>query len=91
MIVKIFGLADLLAVIALLGSSLLPKQILIIMSLYLIIKGIFFLLLGGSPLSNIFDSISGFYITLVAYGLSHWIPTVIVTIYILQKAIISLL
>lgn len=90
MIVKILGFADILAIIALLAAKILPKQLVIIMALYLILKGLLFLIIGGS-FTNLIDTSSGLYLVFAAYGISHWIPTTIVVIFILQKAIISLL
>lgn len=90
MIVKLFGFADLLAVIALLAASILPKELVIIMALYLIIKGVFFTITGGSYLPNLFDVFSGFYLVSAAFGFSHWILNVIVVIFLLQKAFVSL-
>lgn len=90
MIVKLFGFADLLAVAALLATSILPKELVIIMALYLIIKGVFFIILGCSPFTNLFDAFSGFYLVSAAFGFSHWILNVIIVIFLLQKAFVSL-
>ncbi len=89
MIVKILGFADILAVIALLTSSFLPQNLVIFMAIYLIIKGLYFILLGGL-FPNVFDIISGLYLIIASFGFTHWIPTVLVMLFLLQKAIISL-
>ena len=89
MIVKLLGFTDILAIVALLGASMLPQISVLIMGLYLIIKGVLFMILGGQ-LPNILDIICGFYIVTVSYGLSHWVINLIVILYIGQKAIISL-
>ena len=90
MIVKILGLADILAVIALLLIKILPKPLIIIAALYLIIKGLFFLITGGSIFMNFFDIVSGAYLVSASYGISHWVATSLVIIFLLQKAVISL-
>ncbi|MBS3168157.1 hypothetical protein J4216_03475 [Candidatus Woesearchaeota archaeon] len=89
MIIKLLGFADLLAVIALIGSSFLPQSLVIIMAIYLIIKGLYFVIIGG-VIPNILDLISGIYLLLAILNFTHWIPTLIVSLYLLQKAAISL-
>ena len=87
MIVKILGVADMLAVLSLLLASVIPQVIIIIMALYLIIKGLIFTIIGNIP--SFIDLIIGFYIIAVSFGISHWIITLIVVVYIVQKAVIS--
>ena len=87
MLLRLLGIADLLALIALLLATYLPQSLVIIMSLYLTIKGTFFLILGN-PVS-LLDIFAGIYLASASYGLSHWSITSIITILILQKAIIS--
>ena len=89
MIVKLLGFADILAIISLLASNILPQSLVLIMGLYLIGKGVLFIILGGQ-LPNILDILCGFYILLVSYGISNWVISLIVIFYIGQKAIISL-
>ncbi len=91
MILKLLGFADILAIIALLAASILPKTLIIIMSIYLLVKGLFFLITGGNLITNFLDIVSGFYIIAASFGVSHWIATVIVGIFLLQKALISIL
>ena len=90
MIIKILAIADLLAIIALLGSSLLPQNIIILMGLYLIIKGLVFTLLFGNLFPSSFDILSGFYIVFVAFSISHWIITTLIILFLGQKAFFSL-
>ena len=92
MILKLLGFADILAIIALLGVSLLPKQIILIMAFYLIVKGVFFTITSpGVFLANFLDILCGIYLVAAFYGVSHWFITVILTIFLLQKAFVSLL
>ncbi len=90
MLIKLLGIADILTILALIGSTFLPQQIIIIMGIYLIIKGLFFIV-TGSLFPNFFDMISGVYIIIVSFGFSHWIPTSIVILFLVQKAFISLI
>ncbi len=89
MILKLLGIADIFAIIALIASSILPQSILIFLGLYLIIKGLIFMLIGG-PFPSFFDMSCGFYLISVSYGIEHWIPTTIVLLFLAQKAFISL-
>ncbi len=89
MLIKILGFADILTIIALLAASILPQPLVILMAVYLILKGIIFVTIGGNII-DILDVIAGFYIATASYGISHWIITSIVVIYLGQKAFISL-
>lgn len=89
MLIKILGFADILAIIALLAASILPQPLVILMSIYLILKGIIFVTIGGNII-DVLDVIAGFYMAAASYGISHWIITSIVIIYLGQKAFISL-
>jgi len=88
MLIKILGAADILAVLSLFLAAVLPQAIIIILALYLIIKGFIFAIMGNIP--SLIDLMIGFYIILVSFGIYHWIPTLIAAIYILQKAIVSI-
>ena len=85
MLIKILSLGDILSIIALISLPVLPISLVMLMGLYLIIKGITFSLMGN--LVSLIDGLAGFYILIAVFGISHWIPTLIVSIFILQKAI----
>ena len=89
MIIKMLGFADLLSIVALLAASILPKSLITIMAAYLIIKGLFFVLTGG-VFPSFFDILSGIYLVTAANGITHWIPTTLVVIFLLQKSFFSL-
>ena len=89
MLVKLLGVIDILAIIALLAVKILPQPVVILMALYLIIKGVLFMIIG-QPFPNFFDVASGIYVASASYGISHWILTSIAVIYIGQKAVVSL-
>ena len=85
MLLKVFGLADILSVLALSIAPVLPPSLVLIMALYLMLKGLIFSLMGD--MISLIDILIGFYILLVSAGLSQWIITLIASVYILQKAI----
>lgn len=89
MILKILGFADFLAIVALLSANILPKILVIIMAGYLIVKGLFFALTGG-VFPSFFDILSGLYLIIAANGVTHWILTTFVTLFLIQKAFFSL-
>ena len=88
MLLKLLGAADILTLISLLLISYLPKTLVIVMALYLIVKGIIFTLMGD--IVSLIDALSGFYIITASYGLAHWSITLIITLIILQKSIVSI-
>jgi len=90
MLIKLLGFADILAIIALITSSILPQSLVLLMAVYLILKGIIFIAIG-SGIANFLDIIAGLYIAAASYSISHWVITSIVIIYLGQKAFISLL
>jgi len=89
MLLKILAIGDILAIISLLGISILPSKFILIMGLYLVMKGVLFMILGGS-VPSLLDAGCGIYIIAVAFGIMHWIPTTIVIIYLAQKALVSM-
>lgn len=89
MILKILAIADLLAIISLLATNVLPQVLVIIMAIYLIIKGLAFIIMGGL-FPSILDMLSGLYLVLAVFGMSHWVFSVVVVIFLGQKAVLSL-
>ena len=63
------------------------KIIVIILAVYLIFKGFIFAIMGSIP--SMIDMIAGIYIIAASFGISHWGITLIASIYLLQKAVIS--
>ena len=88
MLLKLLALADFVAVFSLIFVNYLPHNLVIIMGIYLILKGLFFTLLGGDVV-NMLDFTCGVYHVLTVFGFSYWFITAIVAIYVLQKAFIS--
>ena len=89
MLIKILGILDVISVLMLIFASWLPQKLIIVMAVYLIIKGIYFSLMGGF-FPNAIDSLVGFYLIVASAGISHWIPTVLIIIFMLQKALVSI-
>jgi len=88
MLIKILGTIDLLAILSLILVEYLPHGLIIIMAVYLMVKGIFFGLTGS--FISLVDSLAGFYLVAASYGFYHWIISIILVIFLLQKAIISI-
>ena len=88
MLLKFLALADFVAVFSLVLVNYLPHNMVIIMGIYLILKGLFFTLISGDFISML-DFACGIYHVLAVFGFSYWIITTIVAIYVLQKAFIS--
>ena len=88
MLLKLLALADFVAVFSLILVNYLPHNLVIIMGIYLILKGLFFTLLGGDVI-NMLDFACGIYHVLAVFGFSHWIITTIVSLYVLQKSFAS--
>jgi len=92
MIVKIFGALDLITAILFWISAtfnFLPQGLVMILALYLIAKGAAFLI--SKDIASIIDIIAGI---IIFISLSFQLPTIVitlVTIYLLQKGIFSLL
>jgi hypothetical protein len=94
MIVKVLGMIDLFAVIAMALSESLPSKFLIIAAVALSVKGLLFLLMGNRV--SIADVLSGAYIWLAgsyhafsANGLLSFLSWLI-GVYLFQKALFSL-
>lgn len=87
MLIKLMGLADMLAVLALYASTFLPGYIIIIMAIYLMIKGLIFAVMGN--IVSLIDMLIGFYMILIIFGISYWIITLLFAAHLLQKSIVS--
>jgi len=89
-IIRILGLIDLTCVLLILFSSLFPENWLMAGGGYLILKGGLFGLLGD--IVSYFDLIVGLYLLLiVALGLSSTVVSVVAMLFLVQKAVFSLL
>jgi len=81
------GLFDAVAVLLLLLSPLMPAKAILYGSGYLISKGSLFAIAGNFV--SWFDVAAGLYLLLVAFGIGSTVITVLVFIYLLQKALFS--
>ena len=89
MLIKILGIADVIAVLVLLLSSLIPSEFVLLMGVYLLAKGGFFLL-TGDWLSSL-DVGAAVYFMFAANGVTNVIVTTLVVLFLLQKSVFSLL
>jgi len=87
MLFKLLGILDLIAVISILFAGFLPNRFLITIALLLIVKGTFFFITGN--IMSILDGIAGVYLILLAFNVSVFIISLILAIYLGQKAIMS--
>ena len=87
MLKKLLGLMDVIAVLILIFSSTISTKMAMFAALYLVIKGIGFGL-AGDWVSWI-DAFCGFYIFFLIMGSSNYIITILVVVFLLQKAALS--
>ncbi len=78
-----------LAILSLVLIEYLPKSLVIIMAVYLMIKGLFFSLIGDSI--SLLDILSGLYFIAAVNGIFHWLFSIFVILFLLQKALPSVL
>ncbi len=81
------GLFDAMAILVLLFSPIMPMGAMLYGSGYLISKGGLFALAGNFV--SWLDVIAGVYLLLVAFGIGSTVITVLVFIFLLQKALFS--
>lgn len=96
MIIKLFGVADLLVALAFMLNSLFdktsnwfPDNIVLILAIYLLVKGIFFVFTWD--LASIIDIICGILVILSLYLSLPAVLSIIIVIFIIQKAVFSLI
>ncbi len=97
MILKLFGIADLMVALAFLinrwfdkpSTNWFPDKILLVLAIILIIKGVFFLM--TADFASAIDIISGIIIVLSIYITIPLILAAIVFIFLIQKAAFSLI
>lgn len=86
-LVKLLGIVDLIAVVAILAGAHLPQKFIIYSAGYLIAKGGFFGM-TGSMLSWL-DVVCGIFIILLAFGISFKIINMLILAFLIQKAFLS--
>ena len=89
MFIKVLGVIDLIAAVSLLLSSILPKEWVLLMGIYLLLKGGLFLLSGD--LMSLLDITVAIYFILVANEISMVVVTALATLFLLQKGAFSVL
>jgi len=89
MILKILGFLDFFAIITIIFSFILPRSVILYGAGWLILKGVLFGFTG--EVTSWIDAVCGIYTILLAYGIGNNIITVLVIIYLTQKAVMSFL
>jgi hypothetical protein len=88
MIVKALGIIDLLIALMIFAHTQLPKKVLVTIAFYLIIKGLFFVMLDD--MVSFVDIGVGAYVLLLSIQISLGIFTVLAGLYLVQKGLLSL-
>ena len=88
MLFKTLGLFDLIAVLLLIGEAVFPTKFLAYAGIYLILKGIFFVLISND-LASYGDAVAGGYLMLLTLGLHIPYFHTIVLLYLAQKTILT--
>ncbi|MEM2121772.1 MAG: hypothetical protein QXU20_03905 [Candidatus Woesearchaeota archaeon] len=87
-VLKILGIFDFFVAIVLASSSFLPLNVLKQAGIFLLLKGLFFSF--TKDIASILDVLCATYIILVSFGISSPFISIIVFIYLLQKALYSI-
>jgi hypothetical protein len=87
-ILKLLGIFDLVVAIILSCSSFLPVSIVKQAGIYLLLKGVLFSFSGD--IASIFDIFSAIYILILSFGISSPFISIVVFVYLLQKALYSI-
>lgn len=88
MIFKTLGILDLITVLVLMGAAIFPQKMLLYAGLYLMIKGLLFIM-ASKDIASYGDAISGAYMALMAFGLTMPFITTAVLIYLGQKTFLT--
>lgn len=89
MFLKLVGLVDILAVIVVIASPILPMQLILLVGSLLLFKGGFFALQGDAV--SILDVICGFLILFLAFGVFSTIIMVGAVLFLVQKIFFTLI
>jgi predicted RND superfamily exporter protein len=89
MLVKILGLIDIISVLVLVLSKIMPHKVTLFFAMLLCMKGFLFLMMRNTV--SIIDLAAGVYIGLGVYGFSNVILTLFFAIYLGQKGLLSLI
>jgi hypothetical protein len=93
MIAKLMGIGDIAGAVAIalltISPALLPKQIVLYIAGYLILKGGFFAFTGN--MVSMIDVLCGIYIILLYFGVSVTLLSIFAVVFLLQKNVAALL
>ena len=87
MLVKLLGIMDLAAVIAVLLAPALPAKVIMYIAAFVIMKGLFFGMTRS--IINLLDIVCGVLIALMAFHITSTPIIIIITLFLLQKAFFS--
>ena len=89
MLTKALGFGDLVTGLMIPLYAVFPHAFLIVGAKYLIIKGGFFAF--GGDMASFLDVFCGAYLILMFLGFSYWVFTTIAFVWLMQKAVFSLM
>ncbi|MGB9748866.1 MAG: hypothetical protein ACP5OZ_01860 [Candidatus Woesearchaeota archaeon] len=87
-VLKVLGVLDLAVAIVLSCSTFLSASIVKQAGIYLLLKGVLFSFSGD--IASILDILSAIYIIVLSFGISSPFISIIVFVYLLQKALYSI-
>ena len=86
-VVRLLGVGDILAALAILLAGSLPVTVVRLFALYLVMKGGVFTFLGDRM--SLLDAVCGLYLLAASNGISFTLISVAAAIYLVQKAVLS--
>ena len=89
MFYKLFALVDIIAILAVVASPLLPLKAILAAGLLLLFKGAFFAMRGD--VLSLLDVVCGMCIAFLAFGIGNTILLVVVVLFLLQKVFFSMI
>lgn len=88
MIIKLFGIFDLIAALIILMHTQVPVKAILVCAFYLLIKGALFIFM--EDFASVVDVIVGIYALFLAYNLSIGLLTIVASLFLAQKGLLSL-
>ncbi len=88
MLLRLLGVIDLMVALLLLASHILPKDILVVAAIYIILKGLVFVL--AEDIISYVDIAIGLYIFLLMFGFSSNILSLLAALFLIQKGLASI-
>jgi hypothetical protein len=89
MLVKLLGIMDLAAVMAVLLAPALPAKMVLYVAVFIAMKGLFFGIFRS--VMNLLDVVCGVLIAMMAFDVTSTPIIIVVTLFLLQKAFFSVI